>query len=316
MRAPLFTREDSLVLKGVGITLVIFGHRGLIDGAGAWGVLIFLILSGYGILKSVQKKGLAGYWHSRFVGVLPPYMLFATFQLALSMLAGENLNHGRVICTIIGLDFGLNVDPTMWFISYIFVCYAIFYIGWFIYERYDALRFSVALVAAFAVVAVVGLDSVIWNKGAATWLYFWAFPAGVFLGLFENRIVDNVSPAMYICVGLVSMVIVAFLYGTMHRSLNLFIYSAAGALFVFFAIQLIRGTKLAIILNDTMHFLGFYSFAMYLNEGLLIRLDPLISFSMGPVMTLALSLFIAVLWVRVVSGPVVGWIKRRIGCAS
>lgn len=39
---------------------------------------------------------------------------------------GEKLGVGGVLCTLMGLDFGLNVDPTMWRISFIFVCYAVF----------------------------------------------------------------------------------------------------------------------------------------------------------------------------------------------
>lgn len=52
LKSPFFTRECSTALKSVAIVLVIFGHRGLIDCAGSWGVLIFLALSGYGIFKS------------------------------------------------------------------------------------------------------------------------------------------------------------------------------------------------------------------------------------------------------------------------
>ena len=75
-------------------------------------MLIFLVLSGYGIFKSAQRKGLAGYWRNRVIGVLVPYALFCVFQLGLSLAMGEGIGAGNVLCTVTGLDFGLNVDPT------------------------------------------------------------------------------------------------------------------------------------------------------------------------------------------------------------
>lgn len=188
LKSPFFTRECSTVLKGVAIVLVIFGHRGLIDCAGSWGVLIFLVLSGYGIFKSAQGKGLAGYWRNRIIGVLVPYVLFCVFQLGLSFATGEGIGAGNVLCTVMGLDFGLNVDPTMWYISFIFVCYAAFYGAWRVYERRGAAAFTAVLLVAFVLIAVVGLTNVAWHRGTAAWTYFWAFPAGVLLAMYEKKL--------------------------------------------------------------------------------------------------------------------------------
>lgn len=188
LKSPFFTRECSTVLKGVAIVLVIFGHRGLIDCAGSWGVLIFLVLSGYGIFKSVQRKGLAGYWRNRVIGVLVPYVLFCVFQLGLSLAMGEGIGVGNVFCTVTGLDFGLNVDPTMWYISFIFACYAVFYGVWRVYERRGAAAFIAVLLTAFVLMAVVGLTNIVWHRGTAAWAYFWAFPAGVLLAMCEKRL--------------------------------------------------------------------------------------------------------------------------------
>ena len=185
-KRPFFTRKCSTALKGVAIVLVILGHRGLIDCAGSWGVLISLILSGYGIFKSVQRKGLDGYWQNRVVGVLVPYMLFCVIQLGLSLVMGEGLSIGIVLCTMTGLDFGLNVDPTMWYISFIFVCYAVFYAAWRVHERCGAAAFMTVLITAFIMIGVVGLTNTVWHRGTAAWDYFWAFPAGVLLASNEK----------------------------------------------------------------------------------------------------------------------------------
>ena len=185
---PLFTRECSTALKGIAIVLVVFGHRGLIDCAGSWGVLIFLVLSGYGIFKSVQKKGLTGYWHNRVIGVFVPYVLFCAFQLGLSLAMGEELGAANVLCTLAGLDFGFNVDPTMWYISFIFVCYVVFYGAWRVYERRGVVAFTAVLLVAFVLIAAAGLTNVVWHRGTAAWTYFWAFPAGVLLAMHEKKL--------------------------------------------------------------------------------------------------------------------------------
>ena len=193
LKSPFFTRECSTVLKGIAITLVIFGHRGLINGAGSWGVLIFLVLSGYGIFKSTQKKGLDGYWRNRVIGVLLPYGLFSVFQLGLSLAMGEELSLGAVLCTLTGLDFGLNVDPTMWYISFIFVCYIVFYESWRVYEQYGTVAFTAVLLVVFTLIAAIGLSHLVWHKGTAAWTYFWAFPAGVLLAMHEKKLSGGVA---------------------------------------------------------------------------------------------------------------------------
>lgn len=193
LKFPFFTRECTTALKSIAIVLVIFGHRGLIDGAGSWGVLIFLVLSGYGLFKSALSKGLGGYWRSRIIGVLVPYVLFSVLQLGLSFILGEKVEAGNVLCTLMGLDFGLNVDPTMWYISFIFVCYAVFFGAWRVYEQRGAVAFTLVLFVGFVLVAAVGLCHLVWHKGTAAWTYFWAFPAGALLAMYENKLSGGVS---------------------------------------------------------------------------------------------------------------------------
>lgn len=165
LTTPFFSFECSTVLKGTAIVFVIFGHRGLIDCAGSWGVLIFLVLSGYGIFKSTQQKGLDGFWHNRVIGVFVPYVLFSVFQLGLSIVKGEAFGVENVFCTVTGLDFGFNLDPTMWYISYIFACYAIFYVAWHFYWQRGAVSFVVVLLAFFVLMAIVGLTNSVWHRG-------------------------------------------------------------------------------------------------------------------------------------------------------
>ena len=310
LKSPFFTRECSTVLKGFAIVLVIFGHRGLIDCAGSWGVLIFLVLSGYGIFKSAQGKGLAGYWRNRVIGVLVPYVLFCVFQLGLSLVMGEGIGAGNVLCTVTGLDFGLNVDPTMWYISFIFACYAVFYGAWRAYERRGAAAFTAVLLVAFVLIAAVGLTNVVWHRGTAAWTYFWAFPAGVLLAMYEKKLAGggaSLTVCAFVC--LTAFVAVVLLYGTAHGSFNLFVYSAAGAVFVTLTVKFLMDGPVGGVLARALRPMGDASYAMYLNEGFLIRLDPYVLFTMGPLLTLVLSFAFAWVWDWLVTDRVTRWLR-------
>lgn len=310
LKSPFFTRECTTALKGIAIVLVIFGHRGLIDGAGSWGVLIFLVLSGYGIFKSAKRKGLAGYWRNRVAGALVPYALFCVFQLGLSLAMGEELGVGNVLCTVAGLDFGLNVDPTMWYISFIFVCYAIFFATWRVYERHGAAAFTAALLAAFVLVASVGLSHFVWHKGTAAWTYFWAFPVGALLAMHEKKLAGGCPLVVCALACLAALGVVVLMYGTEHGSFNLFAYSAIGAVLITLAVKLLMGGPAGGTLAKALKPVGDASYAMYLNEGFLIRLDAYVPFTMGPLLTLMLSFLFAIVWDKLVTDRVTGWLKK------
>lgn len=52
------SKEITNSLKGIAILFVLFGHTNFLDSSGAWGVHIFLLLSGYGLECSYQKNGI------------------------------------------------------------------------------------------------------------------------------------------------------------------------------------------------------------------------------------------------------------------
>ena len=70
----VLSKEKTRILKGVAILFVLLGHMGILDGAGTWGVHIFVFLSGYGLLCSAEKTELANYWKKRIGNVYIPYL--------------------------------------------------------------------------------------------------------------------------------------------------------------------------------------------------------------------------------------------------
>lgn len=75
-----FDKYSSIIIKGVAIILVILCHLGGKTGSvvftplGGIGVAIFLFLSGYGLEKSYEKKGLNNYWKKKISYVFLPYL--------------------------------------------------------------------------------------------------------------------------------------------------------------------------------------------------------------------------------------------------
>lgn len=79
------------------------------------------------------KNGKDSYRKRRLFSIYISY-LFSTVILLLARVVLSKYNDfswDKLLITIAGLDFDLNIDPTMWYILYIFVCY---FIAWIIYK--------------------------------------------------------------------------------------------------------------------------------------------------------------------------------------
>ena len=122
----ILTKQKTSIIKGAAILFVILSHCGLIECGGAIGVDLFLIVSGYGIYYS-SKKGTSDFWKKRITSVYFPYLFTTLVFLIIRITLGFRPTIFEVLISIFGLDFNLNIDPTMWYISYIFVMYVLAY---------------------------------------------------------------------------------------------------------------------------------------------------------------------------------------------
>lgn len=69
MKSLELFQTDTYALKGIAILFVLLGHMGYLDASGAWGVHIFLIVSGYGLYCSEKKSGIDSFWRKRILAV-------------------------------------------------------------------------------------------------------------------------------------------------------------------------------------------------------------------------------------------------------
>lgn len=173
----------TLAIKGIAILMVILGHMSLIDTSGAWGVHLFLILSGYGIYCSYESYGLTNYWKKKIVNVWIPYFICITISIFFRFLTGESFSIKNVIASLVGIDFGFNVDPTMWYISYIFAWYGIF---WILLTSKNNMIRILLFGGLEIVISILGFLSIAWNHGTIAWAYSFSFPIGMLIGKFRN----------------------------------------------------------------------------------------------------------------------------------
>lgn len=132
-------KQTSEQLKGIAILLVVLGHlfvtkfisnSNLAFGyLGAQGVAIFLILSGYGMTTSFLNKGLdKGFLLRRLRTVLLPYSLVTLLWFSYDYFHGKTYPLKTIVSSLLGFDFNLTMDATMWYISFILMWYFVFYL--------------------------------------------------------------------------------------------------------------------------------------------------------------------------------------------
>lgn len=119
MDTVLLDKTTTTSIKGIAILLVIIAHVGhggfgvrLFVPLGCFGVSVFLILSGYGLMESYRRSGLDSFWRKRMIRILLPYLLWiCAYSIYLFV------SHAPI---------SLN-DIRYWFVEFIIIWYFAFY---------------------------------------------------------------------------------------------------------------------------------------------------------------------------------------------
>lgn len=232
-------KETSNAIKGLAILFVILGHMNYIDCAGAWGVHLFLILSGYGMYCSLEKNGIKDYWKKRIQVVFLPYLFCTIFFLLIRFILGEKISVIMLIVSLLGLDFGINVDPTMWYISYIFACYAIIWMVMKLKVENTYIAICVGMIM-WLCVTIAGYKGFIWHKGTIAWAYVFSFPLGLLWAKYRKKQI-SLKLKKIICgvILIVSSVIVILDYNKLHSGIEELIFTFSAALAVLLFSQII-----------------------------------------------------------------------------
>ena len=125
-------------MRGLGITLIILNHicyytdpppflYGVWSKAGMIGVAIFLILSGYGLCISLERKSIQYFFTNRIFKILIPLVLaFLLLQLLYIFLTPDG---GSLLLALPRILFSMySLDRKAWFIIFILFWYCLLYI--------------------------------------------------------------------------------------------------------------------------------------------------------------------------------------------
>lgn len=262
-------------LKGLAITLVIIGHlsqAGFVNlapvfiVAGAWGVSIFLFISGYGLSKSYLKTGITfQVILKRLRSVWFPYALVTLALLIIDhfIFRGPHTTLDS-LKLLLAIDFSYSYDKTMWYISYIMMWYGLFYLVFAINLLRKShkvfLLFIISLIFSLFVKSPV-LD---WN------FYYFIFPFGVLIGCYADELMAIDEPRLYCALAIVFSISIAVFSGTFDcfHDLSRTIYVAL------FASSFLVCTLIIFYITQLefsfLKWIGSISYEIYLLEGVLL----------------------------------------------
>lgn len=177
------TKEVSMIMKGFAIFFVVITHLPFdipffsLRGLGGWGVSTFLFLSGYGMEKTYQTHGNKGFWKKRLTNTYVPFLVAMFIQLIVRLCINDVRFRLLMIPSFFGLYPGNKIDGSMWFIPYIFLWYAVFFLSTF-FKKSIIVRMIVLLYFSIIIFCISLLPA--FNAGAAN-LYVFVFISGVLL---------------------------------------------------------------------------------------------------------------------------------------
>lgn len=201
----LLTLEDSKILKGIAISLVLVHHfvQHYADSCPAWLIIfksvgpiacaLFFFLSGYGIsLQSTDNK--RTYWFRRFVLILIPFLCANSFCVICKLILGS---YYTSILPVLSDISGITLaNPTYWFIH----CLLFMYTGFFLSSRK---RVFVKIIMCIMMGSLYTIVSK--NIGGLSWM---AFPLGIWMA-YEKQYIHKLT--LYIAI-LVCILSISFYY--------------------------------------------------------------------------------------------------------
>ena len=186
-RKAFLTKEQSLLLRGIAIFLVLISHYAVWIGEifhsdlleyglgrfGVYGVDLFFVVSGYGLVKSVGKKRINGtFLWKRFKTVYLPYLLIVGL---ITVYDGGISGMTGWVSFLTGAEY--------WYIRNILVFYLAFYVVYRLSDR----SWVRMLLMALCLTAYSGL--LIWQGRALFWyISNVTFLFGMLLAQYERQL--------------------------------------------------------------------------------------------------------------------------------
>ncbi len=181
-------------MKGIAILIIIVHHVAIALGnpgylslfrrLGVPSVAIFLVLSGYGIFLSIEKKGLNNFFSKRLIRVYIPFILAMTYKILIFdyFILNKRSDVGNSLLNIF-LNPG-SLDENMWFIVYIIFWYCITYV---IFSMNKLNKSKILYLFLTAILVAISPLPYIWMSNC------FSFPFGCWIGTNSQIIIENLE---------------------------------------------------------------------------------------------------------------------------
>lgn len=190
-------------IMGLSMIAIILFHQHFIGGfptgifhqCGYWGVDIFLLLSGMGMVNSLQKNTLCGFYKRRFLRLIPTCMFCGTLKNMILFLIGDNLvEYDFDVLSLFGMD--------LWFIRAIICYYAISPILFTTLQK----RPIVTLIVISIIYFINGIFYRVHDAESITWIVerLLVFSFGMYLSLHPSYVNRNtiMISSLSLCIAL------------------------------------------------------------------------------------------------------------------
>jgi len=286
-----FDRVTTGQLRGIAILMVVVGHLwGHVSQTAPSlvlsrdGVGIFLLLSGFGITRSlmVNNIGFAEFICKRINKVMIPYWVTTLLILFFDyFLLNESHKLSHILISLLGINvYGImhHFDYVRWYITFLLFWYFIVFIS------YSCLRNFIVPFLLLVVGGVVFiLDYYLLDFG---WYHFYAFPVGCFIGGYYKLVKNIINKLGMWCNPLVLLLIVLSLYYKIVLVDIIIDYSPSIVLECLAdSVSVILSLSILILFNSFnkyysrfLMFFGKYSYEIFLLHGVfLIKYNPILS---------------------------------------
>lgn len=268
----IMDKKLTTQLKGIAIIFVLLAHMTLmtflnyrtIGNFGAIGVDIFLLLSGYGLYKSYEKKGInKDFIIKRVSTIYVPFIIAVIIDVFLKIyICNIRFSLKQILFFLSGFGANRILDGTYWYISFILLWYFVFCLI-YKFSRFKNLN----LILLFYFSYLFYLSNFMYNVQFLTWqfsLHFIAFPLGVLIATHEKKLIRVLIPDIY-KLSIIILLITCFFTHYIYRfnSDYYWLYDLNIALLVIFIFLFLQSYN---IMSKFLEFIGNISYGIYLVE--------------------------------------------------
>jgi peptidoglycan/LPS O-acetylase OafA/YrhL len=311
-------KSQTTQLKGIAILLIVISHLWFhvskyraIPMVGDYSVTLFLMLSGFGLTRSLSNRPLllGDFISRRLKRVLLPYWLVTIIILILDyLLLQRTYSPQNIALTLAGANLNpvlRQLDYARWFITLLLIYYVFFFIANCFVKNLPA----ICLLFFFGVILMLFKHYGIFSLGKYNQII--AFPIGCFISYFHDnlsKLFNNTNKIRFalfsislIMIALkVPLLLISDKATYLFKITELCVYNVNGLLFCFLMILAISVLGVYNYISNFLLFCGTISYEIYLIHGpLLIKYN--IFFNLMPIYLIAMSFLIYLFFVLLLS---------------